>query len=193
MIINWLEKSATLKKYIEYHATANYESKRNLIAGTRGKFGNKANPFFWQRLEAGGGPESTVGGLKKFGVNKVVEAPVVFAGTTITPPALKRPRRETVDSSPPPARIATSSGVVTTSSSSSGNPGTSADLVCIHGSMDAPLSQSMDSVNTVATGEDEVRLPFFPILQYSPFSPCFSHRLTRFQFTTRLNNLRNLT
>ncbi|TGZ52398.1 hypothetical protein DBV15_10683 [Temnothorax longispinosus] len=69
-------------------------------------------------------------------------APVVFAGTTITPPALKRPRRDTVDSSPPPARTA-----------APGNPGPSGKLACI---MDAPLSQSMDSVNTVATGEDEV-------------------------------------
>jgi len=72
----------------------------------------------------------------------VLEAPVVFAGTTITPPALKRPRRDTVDSSPPPARTA-----------APGNPGPSGKLACI---MDAPLSQSMDSVNTVATGEDEV-------------------------------------
>ncbi|KAK0093567.1 hypothetical protein PV326_013225, partial [Microctonus aethiopoides] len=77
------------------------------------------------------------------GAITVLEAPVVFAGTTITPPALKRPRRETVDSSPPPARIA-----------ATGNPGSSNELSCI---MDAPLSQSMDSVNTVAcsNGEDE--------------------------------------
>lgn len=74
-----------------------------------------------------------------------LEAPVVFAGTNITPPALKRPRRDTVDSSPPPARNV-----------APGNPGTSSELACI---MDAPLSQSMDSVNTVATGEDEVRYP----------------------------------
>ena len=48
-----------------------------------------------------------------------------------------------MDSSPPPARTA-----------APGNPGPSSKLACI---MDAPLSQSMDSVNTVATGEDEVR------------------------------------
>lgn len=47
-----------------------------------------------------------------------------------------------MDSSPPPARTA-----------APGNPGPSGKLACI---MDAPLSQSMDSVNTVATGEDEV-------------------------------------
>ncbi|KAK0167855.1 hypothetical protein PV327_001710 [Microctonus hyperodae] len=84
-----------------------------------------------------GGDNEVIGAIT------VLEAPVVFAGTTITPPALKRPRRETVDSSPPPARIATT-----------GNPGSSNELSCI---MDAPLSQSMDSVNTVAcsNGEDE--------------------------------------
>lgn len=51
-----------------------------------------------------------------------------------------------MDSSPPPARTA-----------APGNPGPSGKLACI---MDAPLSQSMDSVNTVATGEDEVRTLF---------------------------------
>lgn len=86
--------------------------------------------------------------IRLFGGNTVLEAPVVFAGSIITPPALKRPRRETVDSSPPPARIA----------STTGNPGSSNDIPsCI---MDAPLSQSMDSVNTVTNGEDEVRTLF---------------------------------
>lgn len=83
---------------------------------------------------------------KAFSKFHILEAPVVFAGTTITPPALKRPRRDTVDSSPPPARNV-----------APGNPGTSSELACI---MEAPLSQSMDSVNTVATGEDEVRTLF---------------------------------
>lgn len=96
------------------------------------------------------------------GANTVLEAPVVFvAGTTITPPALKRPRRETVDSSPPPAPRIT---VATAASTCGGNPaGSSNDLSCI---MDAPLSQSMDSVNTVAcsNGEDEVSLFFKFIL-----------------------------
>lgn len=72
-----------------------------------------------------------------------LEAPVLYDGAIITPPALKRPRRDTVDSSPPPARVAAASG----------NSGASNELACV---MEAPLSQSMDSVNTVATGEDEV-------------------------------------
>lgn len=100
-----------------------------------------------------------------------LEAPVVFAGTTITPPALKRPRRDTVDSSPPPARNV-----------APGNPGTSSELACI---MDAPLSQSMDSVNTVATGEDEVRYPL--VNSFFFMSPCCLSVAGRLRFRSVSN------